>query len=164
MSRVEQSLRCLAGRLEAGAGSKVRCSDRVLTVEGPRRWEHRRYRRALALYQRNNSRTFDDFPDDAPTGRARNLPFMLLRHDQDHSDAHVENLIHFRRADIPTALDDGEDRRDSPGTPANIDLTVRWQHPGQIVHESSSGDVSRGVDHPRFNGGHRRLIVLVHAQ
>ena len=44
------------------------------------------------------------------------------------------------------------------------DIAQLGQHAREIVHEPAAGDVGGGMDDPRSNGRHRRLIVLVHAQ
>ena len=71
---------------------------------------------------------------------------FVCRHDDDHADAHVEDLIQFGFRHAAFGLDEFEDRQHFPGSFADDDVAAFGQHTGDVIHEAAAGDVGEGFD------------------
>ena len=78
---------------------------------------------------------------------------VLLAHDDDIADAHVEDPVHLIMIDFALSLDEREDGRSLPAVAVDDGIAVRGQNPRDVVHEPTARDVSHPADR-QF--GHQR--------
>ncbi len=86
------------------------------------------------------------------------------RDDQDHANAHVENLIHFVGRDGTFGLDDAEDGGDFPEFAVDDGIEVAGEDAWGVVHESSTGDVGCAFQCAVWEAGEKGLVIGVDAE
>src|SRR4030095_5422816 len=86
---------------------------------------------------------------------------VSLRDNYNHSNAHVEDLIHLLTIDVSIFLQDLEDPRNAPAFRFNYSVTIWRQNSRQIVDETATGDMSKPCDDANGNSCQKRLIVFV---
>src|SRR6266576_3022052 len=72
---------------------------------------------------------------------------LFPRHDGNHADAHIENLIKLRLGHTAAPGEDLKNRRHLPSAFADEHIAIRRQHPRNVVHESAARDMSESVNH-----------------
>ena len=73
---------------------------------------------------------------------------IALRHNRHHADAHVKNLIHFRRIDISISLQDLEDVRNTPTPCLDDGVALFRKDARQIINQTAARDVGKALIMP----------------
>ena len=89
---------------------------------------------------------------------------MALGHDRNHSDTHVEDLIHFARGHVAFFLQKFENPRHWPRFRFDHCVAILWQDARQIIDQPAAGDVRETFNHSCRHFRDQRLIILVHAK
>ena len=77
---------------------------------------------------------------------------LVRRHDGDHADAHVEDLIQFLVRHAALLLDDLENGQHVPRTFFDDHVERLRQHARDVVHKTAAGDVREGADRLKVEG------------
>jgi hypothetical protein len=93
--------------------------------------------------------------------RAFGVPFG---DDRDHSDSHVEHLVHFLAINLSVLADKSEDFRDAPAPSINDRVAIFWEDTWDVIDQSASRDMGKAANQSMRDFCQQRLIVFVHAQ
>ena len=85
-----------------------------------------------------------------------------LTHDYRHSNAHIENLIHFGAVDVSLLGDEFEDRCYAPAARLDYRIAIFRKDAGQIINQTSPGDMREPANHRSRDLGQQRLIIFMH--
>ena len=77
---------------------------------------------------------------------SRGFSRLFRRDDEDHADAHVEDLMKFLVLDPGRGGEQLEEGRDGPGAELDFGVEPLGQDARDIVHQAAAGDVGDALD------------------